>query len=90
MVAALIERDAAGRVGAARVAVGSCSAVAQRLPELEAELVGAPAAPGIGDAVGPSISRRCRRSTTCARPPPIAGRRLTLVRRALEACVAEA
>ena len=39
MVAATLEVDA-GRVSAARVAVGSCSAVAQRLPELEAELLG--------------------------------------------------
>ncbi|MGF1659205.1 MAG: FAD binding domain-containing protein [Rubrimonas sp.] len=42
MVAALLAPDAQGRVGAARVAVGACSAVAQRLPALEAALVGAP------------------------------------------------
>ncbi len=42
MVAAAIEVDA-GRVVAARVAAGACSAVAQRLPELEAELLGATA-----------------------------------------------
>jgi len=38
-VAATIETDA-GRVSAARIAVGSCSPVAQRLPLLEAALVG--------------------------------------------------
>jgi len=48
MVAATLEVDAAGRVAAARVAVGACSAVAQRLPALEAGLLGRPAAPGLG------------------------------------------
>ena len=40
MVAAAIETDAAGRIGAARLAVGACSAVPRRLPALEAALVG--------------------------------------------------
>lgn len=39
MAAATLETEA-GRVRAARIAVGSCSAVAQRLPLLEAALVG--------------------------------------------------
>jgi CO/xanthine dehydrogenase FAD-binding subunit len=41
MVAATLE-IADGRVASARVAVGACSAVAQRLPALEAALAGAP------------------------------------------------
>lgn len=41
MAAATIEIDR-GRVAAARIAVGACSVVAQRLPALEAALVGAP------------------------------------------------
>lgn len=41
MVAALLAPDTEGRVGAARVAVGACSAAAQRLPGLEAALIGA-------------------------------------------------
>jgi CO/xanthine dehydrogenase FAD-binding subunit len=41
MVAATLEVEA-GRVAGARVAVGACSAVAQRLPALEAALVGKP------------------------------------------------
>jgi CO/xanthine dehydrogenase FAD-binding subunit len=41
MAAATLEVDA-GRIAAARVAVGACSAVAQRLPILEAALQGAP------------------------------------------------
>jgi xanthine dehydrogenase small subunit len=42
MVAAAIEMDAAGRIGAARLAVGACSVVPRRLPALEAALVGQP------------------------------------------------
>ncbi|WP_119167872.1 FAD binding domain-containing protein [Algihabitans albus] len=41
MVAATLEVDA-GTVTAARLAVGSCSAAAQRLPDLEAALLGKP------------------------------------------------
>src|SRR4051812_24374672 len=40
MVAVVVDLDAADRVVAAGVAVGSCSAVAQRLPALESRLVG--------------------------------------------------
>lgn len=42
MVAVMIEPDADGKVALARVAVGACSAVAQRLPALEQRLLGAP------------------------------------------------
>lgn len=41
MVAIVVDIDAAGAVASAGVAVGSCSAVARRLPSLEARLVGA-------------------------------------------------
>ncbi len=40
MSAAVIGCDASGRIDYARVAVGACSAVAQRLPALEADLLG--------------------------------------------------
>ncbi len=40
MVAALLRRDADGRIAEARIAVGACSPVAQRLRSLEADLVG--------------------------------------------------
>jgi N-methylhydantoinase B len=53
MVAAAIEVDAEGGIGAARLAVGACSAVACRLRALEAELVGQPLA-AAGDLVAPS------------------------------------
>lgn len=43
MVAAVVEVGADGRIARARVAVGACSEVAQRLPALEAALAGQPA-----------------------------------------------
>lgn len=52
MVAAAVAVDATGRISAARVAVGACSPVARRLPELEAVLLGRSATPGIGATVG--------------------------------------
>jgi CO/xanthine dehydrogenase FAD-binding subunit len=48
MVAAVIDKDSSGRVRDARVSVGSCSAVAWRLTELERALVGAPVKVGLG------------------------------------------
>jgi N-methylhydantoinase B len=42
MVAGVVETDATGRIAAARLAVGACSPVPRRLPELEAGLVGLP------------------------------------------------
>ena len=48
MVAAILEQDRDGRIANARIAVGSCSAVAQRLDQLERELVGHALAPGAG------------------------------------------
>ncbi len=56
MVATVVEVDAAGQIARARVAVGACSEVAQRLPALEAELAGRPAADvatSIADVVRP-------------------------------------
>ena len=40
MVAGVVEMDAAGTIATARLAIGSCSAVPQRLPALEAALAG--------------------------------------------------
>jgi CO/xanthine dehydrogenase FAD-binding subunit len=53
MVAAVVEADAQGRVAQARVAVGACSEVARRLADLERDLVGRAARPGLGTAVTP-------------------------------------
>ena len=51
MAAATLEIDGDGRVAAARVAVGACSAAARRLPALEAALVGASPQAGLGERV---------------------------------------
>ncbi len=48
MVAAVVELGPDGRVATARVVVGACSEVAQRLPAVEARLVGAKAGPTLG------------------------------------------
>ena len=87
MVAAALLVDSNGRVTEARVAVGSCSAQARRLRDLENALVGAMAQPGLGDratmehldVLSPIDDIRAtadyRRDAS-----------LTLVRRGLEAC----
>ena len=88
MVAAVVLVDHAGRVADARVAVGSCSAVARRLRALEGELIGV--------AVREGLARRVRQEHL--RPlSPIEDVRataeyrrdasLTLVQRALNSCV---
>ncbi len=53
MAAARIVAGADGRVAQASVAVGACSPVAQRLPELERALVGRPADASLAQAVEP-------------------------------------
>jgi CO/xanthine dehydrogenase FAD-binding subunit len=56
MVAAVIQKDSSGHAADARVAVGSCSVVARRLPELERALIGASVAPGAGSATMASLA----------------------------------
>ena len=53
MASALVEVED-GKVKAARVAVGACSPVAQRLPALEQALVGATMDTTLGERVAPS------------------------------------
>lgn len=53
MAAVRIAVDAAGRIGEAAVAVGACSAVAQRLSALEQALAGRPADASLADAIEP-------------------------------------
>jgi CO/xanthine dehydrogenase FAD-binding subunit len=72
MVAARLEVEA-GRVAGAMVAVGSCSAVAVRLPAVEAALVGAPVE-GVGE--------RIRAADVAAALAPIDDVRATAVYRA--------
>jgi CO/xanthine dehydrogenase FAD-binding subunit len=87
MVAVVILVDA-GKVAAARVAVGSCSVVARRLTALERELVGATVRDGLSARVAPdhlaplSPIDDVRASAEYRRDAS-----LTLVRRALDACV---
>jgi CO/xanthine dehydrogenase FAD-binding subunit len=87
MVAAVIQKDSAGRVADARVAIGSCSAVAQRLTKLERAMVGAPAAFGIGSLATADHLKNLSpiddvRATAAYRRDAA----LRLVQRALDAC----
>jgi CO/xanthine dehydrogenase FAD-binding subunit len=91
MVAAIVEVGAGGIVKQIRVAVGACSAVAQRLYALELQLKGATAGPGLGRLVSPGHLAALSpiddsRATAAYRRDAT----LTLVRRALEACLSEA
>jgi CO/xanthine dehydrogenase FAD-binding subunit len=51
MIAAILEPTADGTVGRCRIAVGSCSEVARRLPDLEAALAGRKIEKGLADIV---------------------------------------
>lgn len=88
MVAAVVQTDEAGRVAEVHVAVGSCSAKAQRLGELEKDLVGLPAKVGIGKTVrAEHLSALSPIYDVRATADYRRDASLTLVRRALEACV---
>ncbi len=89
MVAVVLVIGEDERIEAARVAVGACSPVARRLPALETRLVGAIAVPGIGELVDPEHLADLtpiddvRGSAAYRRAAAT-----TLVRRALEDCIA--
>jgi CO/xanthine dehydrogenase FAD-binding subunit len=89
MVGAVVEVDGDGRIARARIAVGACSEVAQRLPELEAELAGRPATPSSAAIVraehlaGLSPIDDVRGSAAYRRDAAV-----TVVRRALERALA--
>lgn len=88
MVAAVVQADDTGRVAEARVAVGSCSATPQRLGDLEQALVGLPAKAGLGAAAQAShLSVLSPIDDLRATAEYRRDASLTLVRRALEACV---
>lgn len=88
MVAAVVQADETGRVAEVHVVVGSCSATARRLRDLEKDLVGLAAKEGIGGAVKAEHLKTLSpiddvRATADYRRDAS----LTLVQRALEACV---
>jgi len=88
MVAAVVQVDASGRVAQARIAVGSCSAVAQRLTELERTLVGAQVALGFSDVVSREhLTRLAPIDDVRATADYRSDVALTLVKRTLEQCV---
>lgn len=87
MVAAVIQKDSTGRVADARVAVGSCSAVARRLTELEHVLAGAPVAVGLGSlATADHIKDLSPIGDVRATAAYRRDAALRLVQRALDAC----
>ena len=73
MVAVILETNDSGSVAQARVAVGSCSAVARRLADLEKDLVGQPLIRRSARLWGLSISRLCLRLTTSGQQPSTGG-----------------
>ena len=87
MVAAALERDGDGAIAEARIAVGSCSAVAQRLPAARARLIGHAASRSRRPRRGAAISPARRRSTISARPPLIGSMRRAPWWRAPSSCV---
>jgi CO/xanthine dehydrogenase FAD-binding subunit len=88
MVAAVVKMDGSGRVTEARVAVGSCSAAARRLTTLERALVGAPARTGLGAiALAEHLAQLSPIDDVRATASYRNASALTLVRRALDACV---
>jgi CO/xanthine dehydrogenase FAD-binding subunit len=87
MVAVVLEKDSAGHVSEARVSVGSCSAVARRLTQLERKLRGTSTAHGIGSLVTAEHLKDLSpigdvRATSAYRRDAA----LHLVQRALDAC----
>jgi CO/xanthine dehydrogenase FAD-binding subunit len=88
MVAAVIQVDAGGEIANARVAVGSCSAVARRLRVLEESLMGTSVRDGLASLVRPEhLSPLTPIDDVRATADYRLDASLTLVRRALNSCV---
>jgi CO/xanthine dehydrogenase FAD-binding subunit len=87
MVAVVLQSDAAGRVAEAHIAVGSCSAKALRLRDLEHALQSLPFKRGIGLAVKPEhLTPLTPIDDVRATADYRRDASLTLVQRALDAC----
>lgn len=90
MVAAIVEQGTDGRIARARIAVGACSAVARRMAEAEAALIGAVAETGVSKGItekhllGLTPIDDLRATSAYRRDAA-----LTLIRRAVETCIAE-
>ena len=87
MVATLLSRNGDGLVGTARIAVGACSAIAQRLTELERDLAGRPLGRELSSIVAarhlaPLSPIDDLRATAAYRRDAT----LTLIRRAIHCC----
>jgi CO/xanthine dehydrogenase FAD-binding subunit len=86
-VAVVVEWEAMTRARQVRVAVGSCSPVAQRLRKLEDRLIGKRAEPGLGDvAVEADLAALSPGDDVQATAAYRREAALTLVRRAIDAC----
>jgi len=91
MVAANLVVDSTGSIREALICVGSCSAAALRLAELERALVGRSAVRGLGKIVTPGqLSQLSPIDDVRATAEYRRDAALTLVRRALETCVQKA
>lgn len=87
MVAAVLKVDEAKQISDARVAVGSCSVRAQRLPELERDLLGKPIQVGLGKLVSVQhLARLSPISDVRASADYRLDSACTLVARALDGC----
>ena len=91
MVAANLVVDSTGRINEALVCVGSCSAAALRLTELERALIGLPARPGLhGILKAGHLAKLSPIDDVRATAEYRRDAALTLVGRALEACAQKA
>lgn len=90
MVAVLVQTDATAKITEARIAVGSCSLVAQRLSELEKALQGLPLKSGVSGALRPEhLSPLAPIDDVRATADYRLDAAMTLVSRALETCAGE-
>jgi CO/xanthine dehydrogenase FAD-binding subunit len=72
----------------ARIALGACSVVAQRMREAERRLLGAPAVPGLGRSIeAKDLARLSPIDDVRASADYRRGAALTLLRRAIDACI---
>jgi CO/xanthine dehydrogenase FAD-binding subunit len=87
MVAVALD-EVEGILRDARIAVGACSVVAQRMREAERRLIGAPAVPGLGRSIeAKDLARLSPIDDVRASADYRRDAALTLLRRAIDACI---